>query len=202
MDAPADGEWSLLLASDGTKPAPSSISMTFPNDTSTPWAIPLMVIGGLLILAGLALLVLKPGPQARIGGGPASHTGSLRSLRRARAVRPSRPAGACRSRAREPPVEKQPGTSTSPRRSPQRAGVAVAALAATTWPARVWPRRRPRLRLRRRQQRPPGRHRPRSRCSWTRSSAASWSRSPARRTPATPPRMPRSSSRPGGRHRT
>ncbi len=33
---PADGEWSLLLASDGTKPAPSSISMTFPNDTSTP----------------------------------------------------------------------------------------------------------------------------------------------------------------------
>ena len=57
---PADGDWSLLLASDGTKPAPSSISMTFPNDTSTPWAIPLMVLGGLLILAGAALLVLKP----------------------------------------------------------------------------------------------------------------------------------------------
>ncbi len=38
---PADGDWSLLLAADGTKPAPSSISMTFPNDTSTPWAIPL-----------------------------------------------------------------------------------------------------------------------------------------------------------------
>ncbi|MEQ4518041.1 hypothetical protein ABLI39_01580 [Pseudarthrobacter sp. B907] len=57
---PADGDWSLLLASDGTKPAPSSISMTFPNDTSTPWAIPLMVLGGLLILAGAALLLLKP----------------------------------------------------------------------------------------------------------------------------------------------
>jgi hypothetical protein len=55
---PADGEWSLLLASDGTKPAPSSISMTFANDTSTPWAIPLMVIGGMLILAGIALAVL------------------------------------------------------------------------------------------------------------------------------------------------
>ncbi len=59
-NAPADGDWSLLLASDGTKPAPSSISMTFPNDTSTPWAVPLMVLGGLLMLAGLALLLLKP----------------------------------------------------------------------------------------------------------------------------------------------
>src|SRR6478735_608880 len=58
--APADGDWSLLLASDGTKPAPTSISMTFPNDTSTPWAVPLMVLGGLLMIAGAALLVLKP----------------------------------------------------------------------------------------------------------------------------------------------
>ena len=56
---PADGDWSLLLAADGTKPAPASVSMTFPNDTSTPWAIPLMVIGGLLILGGIALAVLS-----------------------------------------------------------------------------------------------------------------------------------------------
>ncbi|WP_426996222.1 hypothetical protein [Pseudarthrobacter sp. N5] len=60
---PAGGDWSLLLASDGTKPAPSSISMTFPNDTATPWAVPLMVIGGLLMLAGIALLVLKYGTR-------------------------------------------------------------------------------------------------------------------------------------------
>src|SRR6476661_5788302 len=52
---PADGDWSLLLATDGTKAAPSEISMTFPNDTSTPWAIPLMVIGGLLVVGGVAL---------------------------------------------------------------------------------------------------------------------------------------------------
>ena len=58
--APADGDWALLLASDGTKPAPSSITMTFPNDTSTPWAVPLMVLGGLLVLAGAALLLVKP----------------------------------------------------------------------------------------------------------------------------------------------
>ncbi|WP_255482042.1 hypothetical protein [Pseudarthrobacter sp. NBSH8] len=77
---PADGEWSLLLASDGTKPAPSSISMTFPNDTSTPWAIPLMSLGGLLILAGIALMVMS----ARKRDGEGTGQGSL-FARRARA---------------------------------------------------------------------------------------------------------------------
>ncbi|MDQ0865892.1 hypothetical protein [Arthrobacter globiformis] len=78
--APADGDWSLLLAADGKKPAPSSISMTFPNDTSMPWAVPLMVLGGLLVLAGGALLVLKPkGGASRDGGsseGGSSSNGS------------------------------------------------------------------------------------------------------------------------------
>ncbi|HET7139603.1 MAG TPA: hypothetical protein VFI36_05510 [Arthrobacter sp.] len=77
---PADGEWSLLLAADGTKPAPSSVSMTFPNDTSTPWAIPLMVLGALLILGGIALTVLS----ARRNDGEGDGTGSL-FARRARA---------------------------------------------------------------------------------------------------------------------
>jgi len=85
---PADGDWSLLLASDGTKPAPSSISMTFPNDTSTPWAIPLMVIGGLLLVAGVVLLVLKPKTGGADDDGPAGRRptpkGSL-FARRARA---------------------------------------------------------------------------------------------------------------------
>lgn len=52
---PAGGEWSLLVASDGTKPAPSSISMTFPNNATTPWAVPLIVLGIIIILAGAAL---------------------------------------------------------------------------------------------------------------------------------------------------
>lgn len=77
---PADGEWSLLLAADGTKPAPSSVSITFPNDTSTPWAIPLMVLGALLILGGIALVVLS----ARRNDGEGDGTGSL-FARRARA---------------------------------------------------------------------------------------------------------------------
>ncbi|MEZ2389242.1 hypothetical protein AB6813_06790 [bacterium RCC_150] len=52
---PASGNWSLLLASDGTKPAPSSVSMTFANDASMPWAVPLIVIGAILVIAGAAL---------------------------------------------------------------------------------------------------------------------------------------------------
>ncbi|WP_427006944.1 hypothetical protein [Pseudarthrobacter sp. H2] len=76
--APADGDWSLLLAADGTKPAPASITMTFPNDTSTPWAVPFMMVGGLLILAGAALLVLKPGsgPGARVFAGARDSAGA------------------------------------------------------------------------------------------------------------------------------
>lgn len=76
--APADGDWSLLLAADGTKPAPASITMTFPNDTSTPWAVPFMVVGGLLILAGAALLVLKPrsGPGAKGSAGATDAAGA------------------------------------------------------------------------------------------------------------------------------
>jgi hypothetical protein len=69
---PADGEWSLLLATDGTQPAPSSISMTFPNDTSTPWAVPLIVIGGLLILAGIALAILSARKRDGEGNGQGS----------------------------------------------------------------------------------------------------------------------------------
>ncbi|TLM76074.1 hypothetical protein FDW81_01440 [Pseudarthrobacter sp. NamB4] len=69
---PADGEWSLMLASDGTRPAPSSVSMTFPNDTSTPWAIPLMVLGSLLILGGIALALLPIRKRNGNGDGAAS----------------------------------------------------------------------------------------------------------------------------------
>lgn len=83
---PADGEWSLLLASDGTKAAPGTVSMTFPNDTSTPWAIPLMVIGGLLILAGIALAVLS----ARTRNGDGTGQGSVFAKRaNAKAEAPS-----------------------------------------------------------------------------------------------------------------
>ncbi|MHC6592316.1 hypothetical protein [Arthrobacter sp. C152] len=81
---PADGDWTLLLAADGTKPAPASVSMTFPNDTSTPWAVPLMVIGGLLILGGIALAVLA-GRHKDGGAGGEGDRGVSGYVQRARA---------------------------------------------------------------------------------------------------------------------
>ncbi|MGG5171642.1 hypothetical protein ACQR35_05615 [Pseudarthrobacter sp. J1738] len=64
---PGDGDWDLLIASDGTKPAPKDISFTVANDTSTPWAIPLIVLGGILVLAGIALVVLNKNSNGKRG---------------------------------------------------------------------------------------------------------------------------------------
>jgi hypothetical protein len=76
---PADGDWTLLLAADGTQPAPASISMTFPNDTSTPWAVPLMVLGSLLIIAGIALALLSA--RKRNGEGDGNGSGFAQRAR-------------------------------------------------------------------------------------------------------------------------
>ncbi len=62
--APSHGDWSLLLSSDGTAPAPADISMTVENDSATPWAVPLMIIGSaLLALAALLLFISLSKPQ-------------------------------------------------------------------------------------------------------------------------------------------
>ncbi|MDD9208257.1 hypothetical protein PU560_17575 [Georgenia sp. 10Sc9-8] len=52
-----EGQWSLLAVTDGSAPAPE-ISLTWPVESRTPWLLPGLVVGGLLLLAGLALLVL------------------------------------------------------------------------------------------------------------------------------------------------
>jgi hypothetical protein len=125
---PADGDWSLLLASDGTKPAPSSISMTFPNDTATPWAVPLIVLGGLLIVAGIALAVLSARKPNGDGGG-GSGQGSL-FARRARAKAEAR-AGA-RMRRVTPGAATAAGILTAAVTAAVLAGTGAAANAATT----------------------------------------------------------------------
>ncbi|PQZ97106.1 hypothetical protein CQ017_14390 [Arthrobacter sp. MYb224] len=68
--APDNGDWSLLLAADGTKAAPTDISVTYANDDAMPWALPLIIIGALLLVFGVALLlmrVIKPSKPARRG---------------------------------------------------------------------------------------------------------------------------------------
>lgn len=49
---------SILVAADGTLPAPAKISFEWPADNSTPWAFPLMILGGLIFLIGVFLYIL------------------------------------------------------------------------------------------------------------------------------------------------
>jgi hypothetical protein len=46
---------SVIVASDGTKAAPSKVSVTWPVDSSTPWAFPLIIGGLILLVIGIAL---------------------------------------------------------------------------------------------------------------------------------------------------
>jgi hypothetical protein len=42
----------FLIASDGQAPAASTVEISWPNSAGTPWAVPLMVIGGILVVLG------------------------------------------------------------------------------------------------------------------------------------------------------
>lgn len=114
---PADGDWSLLLASDGTKAAPASVSMTFPNDTSTPWAVPLMVLGSMLIVGGIVLGLLS----ARRKDGEGGDSGYAR-----------------RARARNAETQGQaPSSSSSSKATMVAAGVVAALLAGSATAAQA-----------------------------------------------------------------
>ncbi|QIG40498.1 glycosyl transferase [Microbacterium sp. 4R-513] len=49
---------SVLIATDGTQPAPSALSISWPIENSTPWAGPLIVGGGILMALGIFLYIL------------------------------------------------------------------------------------------------------------------------------------------------
>lgn len=83
---PGEGEWSILVAADGQTPAPTAISITSPNDTATPWAVPLIVIGALLLVLGLALAFMKP-HKARRGAATAGSRAHTRQSERRREPR-------------------------------------------------------------------------------------------------------------------
>ncbi|MCP2636708.1 glycosyl transferase [Microbacterium sp. HD4P20] len=51
-------DMSVLVASDGTTAAPSTVSVSWPLQTTTPWAGPLIVGGGILMAAGVFLYIL------------------------------------------------------------------------------------------------------------------------------------------------
>lgn len=131
--APADGDWSLLLASDGTSPAPADVSVTTANNASMPWAVPLIVGGVILLIAGVLLLVFKPAKPrgARSGRGDGNGTGPGNgngSARRA-AAPPARPA------KRPTRGDDEPGRTLFARRSPLVATLAGLVLLGAVAPA-------------------------------------------------------------------
>lgn len=50
-----DGRWMMLVASDGSQPAPT-VSMTWTREVTTPLMVPGMIIGGVIFLIGLVWL--------------------------------------------------------------------------------------------------------------------------------------------------
>ncbi|HRO93509.1 MULTISPECIES: hypothetical protein [Micrococcaceae] len=63
---PSDGDWALLVARDGTDPAPTEMTVTWTNRVGdNPWIVPLYVIGGLLVLIGIGLLAWAAARRAR-----------------------------------------------------------------------------------------------------------------------------------------
>ena len=68
---------SVIVASDGTAPAPTNLTLSWPADNSTPWAGPLIVGGALVLLIGLVLYLLallhlrrSRGPRRNLPRGP------------------------------------------------------------------------------------------------------------------------------------
>ncbi|MCU1477658.1 MAG: hypothetical protein JWQ64_2351 [Subtercola sp.] len=50
--------YSLIVADDGTAPAPTTVSISWPLDDSTPLAVPLLLTGAFFLIVGLILLLL------------------------------------------------------------------------------------------------------------------------------------------------
>ncbi len=48
---------SVIIVADGIEPAPADVSVTWQLDNSTPWATPLVIAGGVLLLLGLLFLL-------------------------------------------------------------------------------------------------------------------------------------------------
>jgi hypothetical protein len=66
---PDEGSWTLLLAADGKAAAPTDITATWPGDTATPFSMPLIIAGSLLVIAGIALAAVRTTPRGGSGGG-------------------------------------------------------------------------------------------------------------------------------------
>ncbi|KTR85404.1 hypothetical protein [Leucobacter chromiiresistens] len=98
---------SVLIATNGTDPIPSELTLVWAQDRSTPWAGPLLAAGGLLAVVGAVLYLLAIDHDRRGLGPRRGRRGPLQGLRNAFA----RPNG--RNRRASAPVDS--GAATAPR---------------------------------------------------------------------------------------
>ena len=80
---------SVLIATNGTDPIPSEVSLVWAQDRSTPWAGPLLAAGGVLAIVGAVLYLLAVDHDRRGLGPRRGRRGPLQGLRNAFA-RPER----------------------------------------------------------------------------------------------------------------
>jgi len=91
VDLPEDT--SLLIVANGSDPAPSDISVTWPRDTSTPLVGPLLTAGGFFVALGIVLYVWAILHQRRLRG-PRRRSGGARPPRARGSRRRAAAAGA------------------------------------------------------------------------------------------------------------
>lgn len=77
-----------LLIADTAGAVPTSVELSWQQDTSTPWAVPLIIVGGLMLLGGIAVLISAVVDESRRGG-PRRH--SRRAGRAWTGIRPTTP---------------------------------------------------------------------------------------------------------------
>ncbi len=87
VKAPSDV--SFIIISDGEKPAPADLRISWPLDNSTPWAGPLIVGGAVALLLGLAFLLWAIN-HMRSSRGPRRKPQKMPKVPRKRLYKPSR----------------------------------------------------------------------------------------------------------------
>jgi hypothetical protein len=88
VSVPADV--SFIIVSDGKAPAPATVRIRWPLDNSTPWAVPLIGGGAVLLLAGLVFLLWAIN-HLRSGRGPRRKATKMPKPPRKRAIKPQSP---------------------------------------------------------------------------------------------------------------
>lgn len=71
-----EGRWSLLAATVGEQAGPVTLTLVWPQVVTTPWLLPGILVGSLLLVAGLvwwSLLIRRRGRQRAADGGDHAH---------------------------------------------------------------------------------------------------------------------------------